>query len=620
MKRYLQLGVWVCLVGCGAGESSSSTRITRGIETNSPEPTVGAAGRASADPAAPPSFSCRYTNPFSREKECKGYSGEGWSLTVAKTDCGAIFGGTPAALDRTPCADAGAFGTCTTSVGQAREAITWYYGRGDAALTGSVCENFEHGRWSSTTSGMTPPVSGTAMPEALAALNSGPDVDVTPACADAACVEMLIEAHRGFEFRPASRPVRTGFVFFPGAGVDVTAYAPEARAIAAQGYLVILVPVPGRAALGSQDRAAEVIAAHPEIMRWVIGGHSMGGAAAGLFFAAHEDLVQGLMLWAAYPEAGDEIASGLVYLIYGTRDGLATPTMVAEHRRLLPSDTQYVELNGADHNQFGWYESEPTDQVASISRATQQVLVAGATVHCLRRVETGPTVKIDPVFERAEAIGSSICRTAQRRVAGASEALLPDSAVDVRASTDVGSFARLEPEIKAGRTPHVVVPAYTVQVANPRWIEEPPVIVGEVWCKLVSAEALAGVEGWAQPLPRSCAEANRAVLDQAAALLDQRQRERSAASARRVLFAVDAPTANADVWYDKANVELVSDGKTLIVRSPSLVVPTRAVNAHGQWRTRYCKLWSPSRALEWLLFGNGSAPGVPGGSKGSAWR
>ena len=72
-------------------------------------------------------------------------------------------------------------------------------------------------------------------------------------------------------------------IFYPGGRVDPRSYAPAARAIAAQGYLAVITPMPLNLAVFTPGRAAQVIAAYPEIHTWAIGGHSLGGAMAANF-------------------------------------------------------------------------------------------------------------------------------------------------------------------------------------------------------------------------------------------------------------------------------------------------------------------------------------------------
>jgi pimeloyl-ACP methyl ester carboxylesterase len=71
--------------------------------------------------------------------------------------------------------------------------------------------------------------------------------------------------------------------------------------------------------------ADAVIAAHPEITHWVIGGHSLGGAMAANYVYTHPDAVQGMALWAGYPAGNNSLADRplAVTSVSATEDGLA---------------------------------------------------------------------------------------------------------------------------------------------------------------------------------------------------------------------------------------------------------------------------------------------------------
>ncbi|MFZ1471367.1 MAG: alpha/beta fold hydrolase, partial [Anaerolineae bacterium] len=109
-------------------------------------------------------------------------------------------------------------------------------------------------------------------------------------------------------FQPPTANPTTGLVFYPGGLVDARAYAPAARQIADAGYLVVIVPMPLKLAFFDANRAGEVMQAYPAVQRWVIGGHSLGGAMAAQFAYQHPDQVAGLALWAAYPAANNSLA------------------------------------------------------------------------------------------------------------------------------------------------------------------------------------------------------------------------------------------------------------------------------------------------------------------------
>ena len=128
--------------------------------------------------------------------------------------------------------------------------------------------------------------------------------------------------------------------------MDARSYAPAARAIAAQGYLVVIVPMPFNLAVFKPAAAEAVIAAHPEIEHWAIGGHSLGGAMAANYVYTHPDAVQGLVLWAAYPAGNNSLADRqlAVVSIYGTQRRVwhpgsrSTPPGPAARRHPLRAD------------------------------------------------------------------------------------------------------------------------------------------------------------------------------------------------------------------------------------------------------------------------------------------
>jgi dienelactone hydrolase len=214
------------------------------------------------------------------------------------------------------------------------------------------------------------------MPQALAAMQS----DATVTVSEADWIEFVPATGEG-----GASPT-TGFIFYPGGRVDPRAYAPPARELAAQGYFVAITPMPFNLAILDAERAQAVIAAHPEIERWVIGGHSLGGATAAIFADRQPQAVQGVVFWAAFPPDGNSLAdrSDLILTsIYGTLDGLATPADIAATAPLLPPDAQLIPIEGGNHAQFGWYGEQAGDNLAAISREEQQRQVVAATLAAL---------------------------------------------------------------------------------------------------------------------------------------------------------------------------------------------------------------------------------------------
>jgi pimeloyl-ACP methyl ester carboxylesterase len=188
-------------------------------------------------------------------------------------------------------------------------------------------------------------------------------------------------------FAPAEHPLPSaGFIFYPGGRVDFRAYAPVLRAIARRGFFVALLPMPLNLAFFNINAAAQVMALHPEIDHWALGGHSLGGVAAASFTANHDE-IEGLVFWASYP-ADDALAdrSLKVLSIYGTSDGLSTPAKIDESRALLPPGTEFIPIEGGNHAQFGSYGPQAGDHPAEISPEEQWAQIVDATVSLLERI------------------------------------------------------------------------------------------------------------------------------------------------------------------------------------------------------------------------------------------
>jgi pimeloyl-ACP methyl ester carboxylesterase len=147
-------------------------------------------------------------------------------------------------------------------------------------------------------------------------------------------------------------------------------------------------PMPFNLAVLAPDRAGDVIAAYPQVKAWAVGGHSLGGAMAARFAHSHPGAARGLVLWAAYPDASDDL-SGLalpVVSVSGSRDGLATPAKIAAARPFLPPDARFVVVPGGNHAQFGDYGPQSGDNPPEIGAEAQQAQAVAATVELLRQL------------------------------------------------------------------------------------------------------------------------------------------------------------------------------------------------------------------------------------------
>ena len=153
-------------------------------------------------------------------------------------------------------------------------------------------------------------------------------------------------------------------VFYPGAKVEETAYAPLLRELAEGGLDVCLVKMPLRFAFFGAN-AADGVMARYDYGRWYIGGHSLGGAMAAYYAAGHE--LSGVILLAAYPtKALDEP----MLLICGSEDGVVDRARVAAAGGY--GSVEELEIPGGNHALFGDYGEQRGDGAASISGEEQR--------------------------------------------------------------------------------------------------------------------------------------------------------------------------------------------------------------------------------------------------------
>ena len=120
--------------------------------------------------------------------------------------------------------------------------------------------------------------------------------------------------------------------------------------------------MPLNLAILDENAADGVIASHPEIITWFVGGHSMGGAMASAYASAHQDELAGLVLLGAY-----------VYGDYPPADAL---TIYGTFNSNLEVDIHYTDnvvvIEGGNHAQFGNYGRQSGDPDATISADEQQ--------------------------------------------------------------------------------------------------------------------------------------------------------------------------------------------------------------------------------------------------------
>ena len=159
-------------------------------------------------------------------------------------------------------------------------------------------------------------------------------------------------------------------IFYPGAKVEETAYAPLLHCLAGQGMDACLVKMPFRLAFFGVNKADHVMKQY-DYEHWYIGGHSLGGAMAADYASEHCSELCGVYMLAAYPaKALDEKTPAAI--IYGSEDGILNRNMLTDAKQYLPDGSREYVIQGGNHAQFGNYGKQDGDGIAGISSDDQQ--------------------------------------------------------------------------------------------------------------------------------------------------------------------------------------------------------------------------------------------------------
>ena len=171
-------------------------------------------------------------------------------------------------------------------------------------------------------------------------------------------------------------------IFYPGAKVEETAYAPLLHLLAGEGMDACLVRMPLRIALLGMDQAGKVIR-EGGYRKYYIGGHSLGGAAAAMYAGKNAEGLDGIVLLAAYP-TGPLPDRFRAISIYGSEDGVLNRKRLEEGRQYLPGKAKEQVIAGGNHAGFGNYGPQKGDGLPKVDAAVQQKQTAEAILSWLQ--------------------------------------------------------------------------------------------------------------------------------------------------------------------------------------------------------------------------------------------
>ncbi|MEF8936813.1 alpha/beta hydrolase [Halovenus amylolytica] len=204
----------------------------------------------------------------------------------------------------------------------------------------------------------------------------------------------------GYVLQPADATPEAGVVFYPGGRVHPNAYVGSLAALSREGNVTVVVPkMPldlaildygfGRTPVWD-DAADRARSAHPDIDRWYVGGHSLGGSMACRY--ADDSDVEGLLLYASYCDVDLSDSDLDVLSVTGSADTILNRGAYDRNSANLPDSARTETLDGLNHSQFASYRGQDTPSGTGYEVAHERL--NGVVVPWLRSALAGDSAAL----------------------------------------------------------------------------------------------------------------------------------------------------------------------------------------------------------------------------------
>ncbi|GEN49376.1 thioesterase [Alkalibacterium pelagium] len=194
-------------------------------------------------------------------------------------------------------------------------------------------------------------------------------------------VTLLDESHVTVEedwIRVDSDSNRGNIVLYQGGLVEPEAYLPLADQLSEIGYRVFIPYMPINLAILGSDKIDDILEMYEDEEKWWLGGHSLGGTSASIYASDEHDKINGLFFLAAYPNDGSDLSDLEIPVlsITGTQDEILNRESYESASSNLPVGTEFYQIEGGNHSNFGYYGFQNGDGESLISREEQHEEVA----------------------------------------------------------------------------------------------------------------------------------------------------------------------------------------------------------------------------------------------------
>lgn len=171
-----------------------------------------------------------------------------------------------------------------------------------------------------------------------------------------------------------------GYIFYPGAKVHPEAYISKLSSIAIASNVKIFIPKMFKnLAFFGINRAAGIQKLFPKIKHWYIGGHSMGGSMACMYFSKNSKSFEGILLFGTYSGTDISEASTTIVSINGEEDGIFPPEKIRDHKVELPLNAQIKFIKGMNHADIGNYGLQSGDNPSKLINDSVVAILVNST-------------------------------------------------------------------------------------------------------------------------------------------------------------------------------------------------------------------------------------------------
>jgi len=364
-----------------------------------------------------------------------------------------------------------------------------------------------------------------------------------------------------------------------------------------------------------------------------VAAHSLGGVFLPTYVKSHTDSVRGTLMFASYLTGGDTLANFPTPVLHlsGTLDGQTRATRIAStyaELAALPEDailnTPVVLLEAVDHAHFFTGEVPPSvaenDVRSELDGDVAREMLASHSVAFMEVVRAGPDAALGaellqaahnttgdflaPLYaaqtrEADDDGGSAAAAAAQLQLVNVQDDSLQLQVASVH-EPDLSTLEHQHPAVNVTGAAAATITVYSsVELpANPADISTPPQTSAELAVKMVSQQLVAkdlpdGTFGTAS----SCSDINQQTMAAALEMAPQTAQERFQRRGLPVSYLEDHEVGAGPLWVQE-RLRLNYSEAGLSVQSVAILTSVDGLIYPG---SHYCKLLTPSRALEYVL-------------------